>query len=155
MQNHVFLTIKFEIMDGSWHSRCLNNPINFSQIRGSFASGATASLVAKNMTKKNFSNIFIFYRNFVLSRGRHLTKGLFCFFIELCLMILHKKFQVNSTNICCEKWDAFRGHVSHWWAHVHVASHVHGRSMFLDAHLQLKTQALKPRGARHLWLSSP
>ena len=71
MQNHVFLTIKLEIMDGSWHSRCLNNPINFSHIIGSFASGAAASLVAKNITKKNFLNITIFYHNFVLSRGTH------------------------------------------------------------------------------------
>ena len=58
-------------MDGSWHSRCLNNPINFSHIIGSFASGAAASLVAKNITKKNFLNITIFYHNFVLSRGTH------------------------------------------------------------------------------------
>ena len=61
-------------MDGSLCSRCLNNPINFSQIIGSFASGATASLVAKNMTKKNFSNINIFYHNLVQNHETSLYK---------------------------------------------------------------------------------
>ena len=96
MQNHVFLPIKLEIMDGSWHSRCLNNSINFSHIIGSFASGATASLVAKNITKKNFSNITIFYCNFVLSKG-HIDFRPFLFFYRVMSHDYTQKFQVDST----------------------------------------------------------
>ena len=47
------LTIKFEIMDRFWCSRCLNNHINIHNMIGSFKSGATASLVAKYWTKRN------------------------------------------------------------------------------------------------------
>ena len=47
---HLALSIESEIMDGFWCSRCPNNRINFPNIR-SFASGATASLVAKKGTK--------------------------------------------------------------------------------------------------------
>ena len=46
------LPISSEIMDGFWCSRCLNNHINLPKMIGSFASGATASLVAKNGTNK-------------------------------------------------------------------------------------------------------
>ena len=41
-----------EIMDGFWHSRCLNDRIDLLYMIGSLASGANTSLVAKNGTKK-------------------------------------------------------------------------------------------------------
>jgi len=44
--------IKWPIMDGFWHSRCLNDRIDLFYMIGSFASGANVSLVAKNGTKK-------------------------------------------------------------------------------------------------------
>ena len=46
------LPIESEIMDGFWCSRCLNDRIEVPDMIRSFASGATASLVAKNRTKK-------------------------------------------------------------------------------------------------------
>ena len=41
------LPIESVIMDGFWHSRCLNDCIDFPDMIGSFASGANASLVLK------------------------------------------------------------------------------------------------------------
>ena len=46
------MLIDSEIMDGFWHSRCLNNHIDLFYMIGSFASGTNVSLVAKNGTKK-------------------------------------------------------------------------------------------------------
>ena len=46
------MPIDSEIMDGFWHSRCLNDRIDPFYMIGSFASGANVSLVAKNGTKK-------------------------------------------------------------------------------------------------------
>ena len=46
------LAIESEIMDRFWHSRCLNNCIDFLYMIESFASGANASLVAVNGTKE-------------------------------------------------------------------------------------------------------
>ena len=40
------------MIDGFWHSRCLNDRIGLFYMIGSFASGANVSLVAKNGTKK-------------------------------------------------------------------------------------------------------
>ena len=37
-------------------ARCLNDPIDLPDMIGSFASGTTASPVAKNGTKKNFKH---------------------------------------------------------------------------------------------------
>ena len=45
------LPISSEIIDGFWHSRCLNDCIDLFYMIGSFASGANASLVAKIGTK--------------------------------------------------------------------------------------------------------
>jgi len=45
-------SIESLIMDGFWHSRCLNDRIDLLYMIGSFASGAHVSLVAKNGTKK-------------------------------------------------------------------------------------------------------
>ena len=69
--SHLGMAIEYEIMDRFWHSRCLNNSIDIPNIMGSSAGGATASLVAKNLNKKNFSDITIFDHDFVLSRGRN------------------------------------------------------------------------------------
>ena len=53
IENLLFaLPISPEIMDGFWCSRCLNNRIDLPDMIGTFASGANASLVAKNLTKK-------------------------------------------------------------------------------------------------------
>ena len=57
LQNHTFLPIKSELMDGFWHSRCLNDHIDLPNIIRSLASGANASLVAKNWTKKTFQTL--------------------------------------------------------------------------------------------------
>ena len=46
-----------EIMDGFWCSRCLNNRIDLPNMIGSFASGATSSLIAENGTK-SLSQLF-------------------------------------------------------------------------------------------------
>ena len=46
------IPIDSEIMDGFWHSRCLKDRIALLYMIGSLASGANASLVAKNGTKK-------------------------------------------------------------------------------------------------------
>ena len=45
--------------DGYCCSRCLNNHIKVPNIKGSFASGTTTSLVAKNGTKKNIPLLWI------------------------------------------------------------------------------------------------
>ena len=39
-------------MDGFWRSGCLKDRIDLPHMKGSFASGATSFLVAKNLTKK-------------------------------------------------------------------------------------------------------
>ena len=54
--SHFFLLplgmpIESEIMDRLWHSRCLNDRIDLLYMIGTFASGANASLEAKNGTK--------------------------------------------------------------------------------------------------------
>ena len=46
------MPISPEIIDGFWCSRCLNDRIDLSDMIGTFASSAKASLVAKNRTKK-------------------------------------------------------------------------------------------------------
>ena len=46
------MPIDSEIMDGFGHSRCPNDHIDLSNMKGLFASSPTASLVAKNETKK-------------------------------------------------------------------------------------------------------
>ena len=58
MQNHTFLPIKSELIDGFWCSRCLNDRIDLPELIGSLASGANTSLVAKNETKKTFDLFF-------------------------------------------------------------------------------------------------
>ena len=50
--NILFMSIKSEIMDEIWCSRCQNNHINLPEKIGSFLSGNTASLVAKNRKEK-------------------------------------------------------------------------------------------------------
>ena len=45
------MPIESEIMDGFWHSRCLNNRIDLSDMIGTLASGTNASLMAKIGTK--------------------------------------------------------------------------------------------------------
>ena len=50
-------------MDRFWCLRCLIDHIDLPEMIGLFASGATADLVAKNGTRKNFSNITIFNHN--------------------------------------------------------------------------------------------
>ena len=53
IENLLFaLPISPEIMDRFWCSRYLNNRIDLPNMIGTFASGANASLVAKNWTKK-------------------------------------------------------------------------------------------------------
>ena len=47
---HLAESIESEIMDGFWCSRSLNDCIGLPNMIGSFASGATASIVAKNWT---------------------------------------------------------------------------------------------------------
>ena len=46
-------------MDVFLHSRCLNNYIDLFYMIGSFASGANASLVAKNRTKEMFPLLLV------------------------------------------------------------------------------------------------
>ena len=48
------LPIESEITDWFWCSRCLNDHIDLPNMIGSFASGVTASMVAKSGTKKIF-----------------------------------------------------------------------------------------------------
>ena len=45
--HHLALPVEYELMEGFWCSRCLNDCINLHKMIGSFASGATVSLVAK------------------------------------------------------------------------------------------------------------
>ena len=49
---HLAESIECEIMDGFWHSRWLHNCMDLSDMIGTLASDANASLVAKNGTKK-------------------------------------------------------------------------------------------------------
>ena len=44
--------IHLQVVNGFWCLRCLNDRIEVPNMIGSFASGATASLVAKNGTKQ-------------------------------------------------------------------------------------------------------
>ena len=48
------LSLKSEIMDGFWSSRCLNDHIDLPDKIGSFLSGAATSMVVKNGIKKTF-----------------------------------------------------------------------------------------------------
>ena len=52
------LSLKSEIMDGFWSSRCLNDRIDLTDKIGSFSSGATTSMVVKNGAKKTFRTFF-------------------------------------------------------------------------------------------------
>ena len=56
----LYLPIESEIMDQFWCSRYLNDHINLPNMIRLFASSAIASIMAKNGTKENFSNIGIF-----------------------------------------------------------------------------------------------
>ena len=55
---HLAESIKSEIMDRFCRSRCLNDCIDLPNMIGSFASSATASLVAKKGTKNHLSHLF-------------------------------------------------------------------------------------------------
>lgn len=68
--NYVFSPIKSELTAKFRCLRCLNDYINFPDMIVSFASEATASLVAQNGTKI-FYDIMIFYHNLALSKGRN------------------------------------------------------------------------------------
>ena len=78
------LPIESEIMDGFWCSRCLNDRIDLPDMIGSFASGATASMVAKSGTKKIIPLLRNFNRDFALSRGKI---WLWLFYNFFCVMI--------------------------------------------------------------------
>ena len=54
---HLAQSIESEMIDGFLCSRCLNDHIDLPNMMGSFESGATASIVAKNLTK-NLSQQF-------------------------------------------------------------------------------------------------
>ena len=56
--------LKYEILDGFWCSRYLNDCIDLPNMIGLFASGATTSLVAKNGTKNVFVFLIKFHANF-------------------------------------------------------------------------------------------
>ena len=67
------LPISFEIMDGFWCSRCLNDHIDVPDMMGSFSGGAITTLVVKNWTKQpwlKIENLRDFDRDFTLSRGK-------------------------------------------------------------------------------------
>ena len=49
------MSLKSEIMDGFWSSRCLNDRIDLPDKIESFLSGSTIPMVVKSGTKKNFS----------------------------------------------------------------------------------------------------
>ena len=86
------MLIDSEILDGFWHSRCLNNRIDLPNMIRSLASGANASLVAKNGTKQpwvKIENSCDFDRNF----GQNLTMAILYFFFRYGSKILHKKSQ--------------------------------------------------------------
>ena len=51
------MAIESEILDGFLYSRCLNDCIDLPDMIRSLASGANASLVAKNGTKKTFQTL--------------------------------------------------------------------------------------------------
>ena len=82
--------IESRIMDRFWCSSCLNNSINLPDMIGSLASGANTSLMAKNRTMKNFSNVAIFDHNFVLCRGRNWLYVFSAFFL-IGVSSLHTK----------------------------------------------------------------
>jgi len=56
---HPVSAYRYEIMDQFRFSRCLNDHINLPNMIRLFASSAIASIMAKNGTKENFSNIVI------------------------------------------------------------------------------------------------
>merc|ERR1712148_917 len=62
------LCLKYEIMDGFWSSRCLNNRIDLPDKIGSFSSGATTSMVVKNGTKKLFEGFYKCLKCFICSK---------------------------------------------------------------------------------------
>ena len=67
------MPIDSEIMDGFWHSRCLNDRIKVADIMRLFAGGATTPLVVKIWTKQPWVKIEYlcdFDRDFSLFRGQ-------------------------------------------------------------------------------------
>ena len=77
-----------EIIDGFWHSRCLNNINDLLYMIESFVIGANASLVAKNGTKLpwvKIENSRNFDRDFALFRGQI---WLWLFYNLFCVMVL-------------------------------------------------------------------
>ena len=62
---HLAESIESEIIEGFSCSRCLNDHINLRNMIGSFASGASTSIVTKNLTK-NLSQPFKKLRKFLV-----------------------------------------------------------------------------------------
>ena len=50
LENQVIISLESEIMDGFWHSRCLHDCTDLTDMIGTLASGANAFFVAKNGT---------------------------------------------------------------------------------------------------------
>ena len=98
-------SIESVIMDGFWHSRCLNDRIDLLYMIGLLASGTNTSLVAKNGTKQpwvKIENLHNFDCNFALCRGK-IWQWLF-YISYYGSKILHKKFQL----IAKKKMKAWR-----------------------------------------------
>ena len=82
------MPIDSEIMDGFWHSRCLNNRIKVADMMRLFPGGATTPLVVKIGTKQpwvKIENSRNFDRNFALFRGQI---WLWLYYNFFCVMVL-------------------------------------------------------------------
>ena len=87
------MTSEYEIMNEFLFSRCLNDWSDLLNMLGSFAWGATSSVVAQNRPK-NFSNVWclIAILHYIEAEFDH---GYFITFLFCGSKILHKKFQVT------------------------------------------------------------
>ena len=104
-----------EIMDGFWNSRCLNDRIDLLYMIESFASGANASLVAKNRTKQPWVKIehsHNFDRNFALFKGKI---WLWLFYNLFCVMVL--RFYTKNFKSFRPKMKAW-----HWFSQLKIKS---------------------------------
>ena len=98
--------------DRFWCSRCLNDGINLPNMIGSFACGATASMVAKSRTKKIFHTVKICTTLIAISPYLE-AKFDYSYFIIFFVLWFHDSTQKISSHFE-QKWRR-DGDFSEFW----------------------------------------
>ena len=102
LRYHVFTPIKYDIMDGFWGQRFLNDRSHLPDMIGSFETGKNVRLVAKNLTR-NTIHVFVTSIGISPYREPKFDSSYFIFFFTTRVKILWIENCVDnfpSFNLC-------------------------------------------------------